>query len=133
MNSEPNPGIGRLSYFGGNLTIGTGIVLIILAIPRLPMDEIITGLPAFIAWWILTAIAGGLSLTLTALRLENIGKPVWWIGLTFIPIVSIYAWVLLIAAPVGYHHHKKLDTAGGAIIAALAALVTIVIALAILG
>jgi hypothetical protein len=31
----------------------------------------------------------------------------------------------------GYAHHRQMDTAGGAIIAALAALVTIVIALAV--
>ena len=45
------------------------------------------------------------------------------------PFITAYC----LAAPDDYAKHRQMDTTGGAIIAALAALVTIVIALAVFG
>jgi hypothetical protein len=63
----------------------------------------------------------------------KLGKSHWWLGIWLIPFVGFYVTVLCLAAPPGYAQHRQMDTAGGAIVAALAALVTIVIALAVFG
>ena len=69
---------------------------------------------------LLLFIGLALHFALMALRLDNIGKGRWWIAMAFVPFLNLYVIALLIIVPAGYHYHKNLDAAGGAIVAAIA-------------
>jgi hypothetical protein len=120
------PGIGRPTYTAGHLGIAAlSFVLAFLAVLyEVPRETLMSAV---------TFTAVGTSFALTAARLQNLGKSLWWLGVWLIPFVGFYIAILCLAAPTGHAQHRKMDTAGGAIIAALAALVTIVIALAVFG
>jgi hypothetical protein len=117
-------GIGRLAYVGGHalLAIGTALLWHSCDIPGIGLIALALILAASI-----------LSCMLMLLRLDNIGMERWWVFIALIPLIGLYVTVLCVAAPEGYRDHKQLDTVGGAIVAAIAALVTIVIALIIFG
>jgi uncharacterized membrane protein YhaH (DUF805 family) len=99
----------------------------------LPSSPVLYEVPRETLMSAVTFMASGTAFTLTFARLQNLGKSLWWLGIWLIPFVGFYVTVLCLAAPPGYAQHRQMDTAGGAIIAALAALVTIVIALAVFG
>ena len=69
----------------------------------------------------------------TALRLRNIGQSGWLAALLFVPLLCVLLILYCFIAPSGYHTHRQMDWIGGTAIAAIAALVTTVIALAIFG
>ena len=74
-----------------------------------------------------------MTLAATALRFINIGETGWLAGLTLIPFIGFIVMLICLIVPPGYRQHKEMDTIGGALVAALAALITVIIALAIFG
>ena len=47
------------------------------------------------------------SYALTAARLQNLGKSLWWLGVWLIPFVGFYITILCLAAPTGYAQHRQ--------------------------
>jgi len=74
-----------------------------------------------------------LALAVTALRFINIGESGWLAALTLIPFIGFIVILICLIVPPGYRHHKQMDTVGGAMVAAFAALITTIVALAIFG
>jgi len=57
-----------------------------------------------------------LSLTIVVLRLQNIGKSVWWAPTILVPILNLYIGLLCLAAPAGYQVTRQFDAAGKTIL-----------------
>jgi uncharacterized membrane protein YhaH (DUF805 family) len=74
-----------------------------------------------------------LAIAVTALRLINIGETGWLALGILIPFVGFSIMLICVIVPPGYREHKQMDTVGGAMVAAAAALVTVIIALIIFG
>jgi uncharacterized membrane protein YhaH (DUF805 family) len=65
-----------------------------------------------------------LALAVTALRFINIGESSWLAVLALIPFIGFIVILICLIVPSGYRQHKQMDTIGGAMVAALAALIT---------
>ena len=124
MNSS-RQGIGRVAYLGGWLALLAGAFLIGLSNPQHYLETPAT------AFLLLASLP--LSLAITAMRLTNIGENPWLAAVLFVPFLSFILMLYCLAVPPGYRQHKQMDTAGGAIVAAIAAAITIVITMAIFG
>ncbi len=93
-------GIGRLYYFLGN--IGLWLLCTFLELFDLSIINILVG--------------GVLTFVLVVQRLRNIGMSGWWSLLILVPIANLFITVPCLVYPEGYHHTKKLDTAGRVIV-----------------
>ena len=51
------------------------------------------------------------SVVIQVLRFKNIGRSGWNVLWTFVPVVNIYFYWMLMAVPEGYADHKVMDTA----------------------
>ena len=122
MNSNPPGGIGRAVYLGAWLALLAGAFLIGLSNPEHYLDSPATAL--------LLLASLPLSVAITAMRLTNIGENPW---LAAVPFLSFILMLYCLTVPPGYRQHKQMDTVGGAIVAAIAAAITIVITMAIFG
>jgi hypothetical protein len=114
MNSSGYPGIGRLAYIC--------VQAILSASAYNPTEP---------SW--LIPILDLANIVLVALRLQNIGVSIWFAVISIIPFINILLMLSCAVLPPGYRYHRRIDRIGGVLIAALAALVTILIALAIFG
>jgi hypothetical protein len=121
-------GIGRLAFVGGQAILTTGLGLISATVSVETLSPVMAA-----AVLIILISAAVLGWILTVLRIDNAGYSRWCILLLGVPLVHLLVMVALTIMPQGYRYHKTLDVAAGAIVAALAALVTIFIAFLILG
>ena len=126
QNTDSYPGIGRLAYIGGHIAIIIFLAFYSGFLVKSSADQ------AFMPGAV-KIMAGAGSLALTITRLQNLGKNMWWLLYWFFPLANLYVIFLCGAAPPGYEQNKRFDTAGGAIVAAMAALITTFIVLLIFG
>lgn len=124
MNSNL-PGIGRATYLGCWLALLAGAFLIGLSNPEHYWESPPTAL--------LLLASLPLSFAITAMRLNNIGESPWLAVVLLVPFLSFILMLYCLTVPPGYRQHKQMDAAGGAIVAAIAAAITIVITMAIFG
>ena len=102
-------GIGRLAYFGLSILISIVSNAVTLLIANLVTPDQTTTLIVGGVVALLNLIA---SVTVTVLRLKNLGMNGFWVLGLIVPILNLVIAVRLIAAPEGYADHKTLDTAG---------------------
>ena len=125
MNSDSYPGIGRLGYFGAQVIFLIGGIALAIAMPKAYLTDPVSASLFF--------FAGVIGFALHIMRLHNAGASGWIALGLLIPFGGLLVMLFCLIAPPGYCEHRQMDAAGGAMVAALAALITIVIALLILG
>jgi uncharacterized membrane protein YhaH (DUF805 family) len=57
-----------------------------------------------------------LLISITVLRLHNLGTSGWWSLLVFVPFVNIFLDLRCLAYPEGHSDHRRLDSAGNVIL-----------------
>jgi uncharacterized membrane protein YhaH (DUF805 family) len=77
------------------------------------------------AIYLVSVLATGASLCLTALRLHNMAMSGWWSLLLFVPIVNIFLNLRCFAFPEGYSEHRRLDSAAKVILGFILAAIVI--------
>lgn len=113
------PGIGRLHYFLGNVSLIAAVVFVVAMFGPESSVLRVTSLLAMI---------GGV--VLDVMRLRNIGVSQWLVFLRFVPLGSTVLAIGLLAAQAGWADTRRLDRAGRSILFAELMLLAIILFLA---
>ena len=99
------PGIGRLHYFLGNVSMIAAVVSVVAMFgPESPVMSV-TSLVVMIS-----------AVVLDVLRLRNIGLSEWLVFLRFVPFGSTVLAIGLLAAQTGWADTRRLDSVGRSIL-----------------
>jgi len=101
-------GIRRLAYFLRLLLLFVALIAVMAAGFAFSSG----GEPSLIVIILVMLGFAVLAIRFAVQRVRNIGLNGWWVLLMFVPIVSNFFSIALLACPEGYADHKKMDTIG---------------------
>lgn len=114
------PGIGRLHYFLGNVSLIAAVVFVVAMFgPESPVMNV-TSLVVMIG-----------AVVLDVMRLRNIGVSQWLVFLRFVPFGSTVLAIGLFAAQPGWADTRRLDSPGRSILFAEIVLLVLILFLAL--